>query len=58
MKMNFVVDDDHIAHKILVKIERIQHPDIIISSGLEGFKKLITEGNAYLKEGSKVTWNK
>lgn len=54
----FVVDDDHIAHKILVKIERIQHPDIIISTGLEGFKKLITEGNAYLKEGSKVTWNK
>jgi hypothetical protein len=56
--MSLLLMMTHIAHKILVKIERIQHPDIIISSGLEGFKKLITEGNAYLKEGSKVTWNK
>ncbi|MCO6459787.1 MAG: efflux RND transporter periplasmic adaptor subunit [Saprospiraceae bacterium] len=50
----FVATDDHKAHKVKVVIERLSHPNVIISSGLENYNRIILEGNAYLKEGSMI----
>ncbi len=50
----FVTDDNQTAKKITVRISSIEKRNVLISSGLEGHKTLITSGNAYLTDGSKV----
>lgn len=50
----FVTDDNQTAQKITVRIASIEKRNVLVSSGLEGHKMLITSGNAYLTDGSKV----
>lgn len=50
----FVTDDQKTAKKIVVKIASIEHQKVLISDGLEDHNTLITLGNAYLTDGSKI----
>jgi RND family efflux transporter MFP subunit len=50
----FITDDNKTVKKIQVKIDAIQKENVIISSGLENYKSVITSGSPYLKEGSKI----
>lgn len=54
----FVTDDNQTAKKIMVRISSIEKRNVLVSSGLEGHKTLITSGNAYLTDGSKITISK
>ncbi|PZP45452.1 MAG: efflux RND transporter periplasmic adaptor subunit [Pseudopedobacter saltans] len=50
----FSADDQKTVHKIPVTIQNIVNDSVTISHGLESTRLLITEGNAYLTEGSKI----
>jgi len=50
----FVVGADNVAKKVKVKLGAVHNQSIEIISGLESYSLLITKGNAYLKDGSKV----
>ncbi len=50
----FVLSDSSIVRKVPVAIDRLEHGEVIISSGLEGYDRVIIEGNAYLTDGAKV----
>ena len=48
----FTADDQKTARKIAVTIQNISNDSVTISNGLASTRLLITEGNAYLTEGS------
>lgn len=50
----FVLTDSNIVKKIPVTIDRLDQGKVIISAGLEGYDRVIMEGNAYLVGGMKV----
>jgi RND family efflux transporter MFP subunit len=50
----FVTTDEKQAHKVPVIVGSIEKEHVIIHSGLENFKWLITSGSAYLKEGTSI----
>ena len=51
----FVTTDEKTAKKVSVVVGAIEREQVIIQSGLENYKWLITSGSAYLKEGTAVT---
>lgn len=54
----FVTDDNQTAKKVTVKITSIEKNSVLVSSGLENHQTLITSGNAYLTDGSKIVISK
>ena len=50
----FVVNNRNTASKVKVSIQGMNNNDVIVSSGLEGAKSIVTAGNAYLTDNSKV----
>ena len=54
----FTTNDKKTVHKVPVQIGSIEKDVVIILSGLEDVKWLITSGSAYLKEGTQITIQK
>jgi RND family efflux transporter MFP subunit len=50
----FATNDEKTAHKVQVKVAGIEKDYVVIQSGLEDVKWLITSGSAYLKEGAPI----
>ncbi len=50
----FVLTDSNTVKKIPVTIDHLADDKVIIAHGLEGYHRIILEGNAYLKDGSTV----
>lgn len=50
----FVTDDGILAKKIRVKLGKISSGSVQVLSGLEGHRKLIVSGSAYLTDGSSI----
>jgi RND family efflux transporter MFP subunit len=48
----FATNDEKTAHKVPVRVASIEKDYVVIQSGLEDVKWLITSGSAYLKEGT------
>ncbi|HEU4496573.1 MAG TPA: efflux RND transporter periplasmic adaptor subunit [Flavobacterium sp.] len=51
----FITDDNKTARKVPVEISQIGKNEVQIKKGLENHKSLITSGNAYLGDKSKIT---
>ncbi|MES1223714.1 MAG: efflux RND transporter periplasmic adaptor subunit [Bacteroidota bacterium] len=50
----FVTNDNTIAQKIKVQVDKIENGKIMVSGGLENVKALIVSGSAYLNDGAKI----
>jgi RND family efflux transporter MFP subunit len=50
----FATNDEKTAHKVPVRVASIEKDHVVIQSGLEDVKWLITSGSAYLKEGTSI----
>ncbi len=51
----FITNDKQHVQKIKVGISKIEHNKVVIDSGLENARYLITSGSAYLKDGSHIS---
>jgi multidrug efflux pump subunit AcrA (membrane-fusion protein) len=50
----FITKDGKTAEKVKVKISGIAHGKVMVTQGLEDAKGIITNGNAYLNDGSAI----
>lgn len=50
----FIISPTSTAKKVAVKIDKIAHGKVYISSGIENSMEVIVSGNAYLNEGTKI----
>ncbi len=53
-RLVYIIDDENIAHRVMVKLGVKVDRDVIIDEGLKPGDKLVREGQESLQEGSKV----
>lgn len=54
----FVTNDQQVAHRVPVRIERVERNQVLISEGLAGSEQVISSGSAYLSDNSRITIKK